>query len=434
MRRFKAQGDAGTDLTMIAVRKSGAAVHHPASGTEIEHGPAAPSNSSGAGCEDASPAGEAAFLAQLRGFLRDALTEDLREAGRRTTGIHSEIGAALAWHRRLYRQGWIAPAWPREYGGCGWDARRRFLFDQECARADAPVLFATGMRSLGPLLIAMGSEEQKRRYLPRILNGEDLWCQGFSEPAAGSDLAALTTQAVRDGDSYVITGRKVWTTGAHLANCMFALVRTARKEKPQEGITFLLIEMDSPGISIQPIVTLDGEHEFNEVVFDGVRVPIENRVGKEDDGWTVAKHLMRFARTNNTTSGLLRRTWRMLERNIAAHGLAQDAAFALRRAETDAALVGLEALELRLLGEGRLSGDDEAGSSLMKTAATELHQRITELMLDAAGPYASAAEDDAAALALHKYLATRAASIYSGTSEVHRNVMARHLGRASAIG
>lgn len=376
-----------------------------------------------------APADDDVFRAELDAFLKTALTEDLRQAGRRTTGVHSDIAAAREWHRRLYERGWIAPAWPVAQGGCGWDARRRFLFDQECARNDAPVLFGTGIRSLGPLLIAMGTETQKRRYLPKILSGEDLWCQGFSEPGAGSDLAALTMAAVREGDQYVVTGRKVWTTGAHLANRMFALVRTARMDRPQQGITFLLIDMDSPGLTVRPIVTMDGEHEFNEVVFDAVRVPIANRIGEEDDGWAVAKHLMRFARTNNTTSGLLRRSWRALERNVAHAGLTGDPAFALRRAAVETDLAALEALELRLLSSGRLSGDDEAGSSLMKTVMTELHQRITELTLDVLGPHAASATDPFAAHAVTKYLATRAATIYSGTNEVHRNVMARHLTR-----
>lgn len=371
---------------------------------------------------------DARFVEEVRSFLATALTPDLREAGRRTTGVHSEISAARLWHRRLYEQGWIAPAWPVAQGGCGWTARQRFLFDQECALNDAPVLFATGLRSLGPLIIAIGTEEQKRRYLPAILNGDDLWCQGFSEPDAGSDLASLKTRAEPDGDDYVVTGRKIWTTGAHLANRMFALVRTQLAQKRQNGITFLLIDMDSPGISIRPILTMDGEHEFNEVVSDDVRVPKANRVGAEDDGWSVAKHLMRFARTNNTTSGLLRRSWRALERNADAYGARNDLLFANRMADLETELRALEALELRLLGIGRLSGDDEAGSSIMKTAATELHQRITELSMEATGPSAPS-QSDPAALAVRKYLATRAASIYSGTNEIHRNVIARHLCR-----
>ena len=372
------------------------------------------------------------FLETVRGFLATELTEDLREAGRQTIGVHSEIGAARLWHRRLYARGWIAPAWPAEHGGCGWNARQRFLFEQECARNDAPVLFASALRSLGPLIIAAGSEEQKRRYLPAILSGDDLWCQGFSEPGAGSDLAALATQARADGDDYIVIGRKIWTTGAHLANRMFALVRTRRGARPQEGITFLLIDMDSPGLTVVPIITMEGAHEFNEVIFDGVRVPKANRVGPEDEGWAVAKHLMRFARTNNTNSALLRRSWRGVQRCADLTGLRTDAEFGRRLAALEIELCGVEALELRLLGSGRLSGDDEAGASLMKTVATELNQRITELALDTLGPLAAfngAPDPHGASHAVRKYLATRAASIYSGTNETHRNLMARRIVR-----
>lgn len=363
------------------------------------------------------------FLSEVREFLDAELTADLREAGRRTTGVHSDIAACRAWHRRLYKKGWIAPAWPAAYGGTGWSAWQRFLFEQECARADAPILFATGLRSLGPLLIAAGTPEQQRRYLPAILSGEDLWCQGFSEAGAGSDLAALETRAADDGEDYIVTGRKLWTTGAHLANRMFALVRTQRSAKPQEGITFLLIDMNSPGIGVAPILTMDGAHEFNEVVFDGVRVPKTNRVGAENEGWAMAKQLMRFARSNNTNASLLRRGWRALERAMEEANAVCDPGIAGRRASLEIELETFEALELRLLSAGRLDGGDEAASSLMKTAATELHQRITEFILDAAGPGAMSA----GAYASRKYLSTRAASIYSGTNEIHRGVMARHL-------
>lgn len=363
------------------------------------------------------------FLSEVREFLDTELTADLREAGRQTTGVHSEICACRAWHSRLYKRGWIAPAWPLAYSGTGWNAWQRFLFEQECARADAPILFATGLRSLGPLLIAAGTPEQQRRYLPAILSGEDLWCQGFSEAGAGSDLAALETRAADGGEDYIVTGRKLWTTGAHLANRMFALVRTQRTAKPQEGIVFLLIDMESAGLAVAPIRTIDGAHEFNEVVFDGVRVPKANRVGAENEGWAMAKQLMRFARSNNTNASLLRRAWRALERAMEEANAACDPGIAGRLAALEIELETFEALELRLLSSGRLDGGDEAASSLMKTAATELHQRITELILDAAGPGAMAA----GMFAARKYLSTRAASIYSGTSEIHRGVMARHL-------
>ncbi|MCF8470874.1 MAG: acyl-CoA dehydrogenase family protein [Parvibaculum sp.] len=378
---------------------------------------------------------EQPFIEDVRSFLSENLTPDLRLAGRRTVGTHSDIAACRIWHRRLHERGWIAPAWPSDQGGTGWSVQQRFLFEQECALNDAPILFATGLRSLGPLIIALGTPEQKSRYLNPILTGEDLWCQGFSEPGAGSDLAGLTTRAVSDGDNYMVTGSKIWTTGAHHANRMFALVRTSQGSRPQEGITFLLIDMDTPGITVEPIICFDGEHEFNQVFFDDVCVPKANRIGSEGDGWAVAKHLMRFARSNNTTSGLLRRAFRRLER-LGDDNLPADPAFTRRKAELDIELRSFESFELHLLSSGRLSGDDEIASSLMKCMASELHQKITELGIEAAGFYGTGTTEsidgDSAAStnarwAMRKYFSTRAASIYSGTNETHHNIISRSL-------
>ncbi len=383
-----------------------------------------------------SPSGyPSTFVSEVWAFLDEQLTEDLRQAGRETTGVYSEIGACRIWHQRLFERGWIAPAWPTAHGGTGWDGTHRFLFEQECARNDAPVLFAAGLRSIGPLIIAAGTPEQKRQYLPRILSGEDLWCQGFSEANAGSDLAALSMRAVRHGDVYVVTGRKLWTTGAHLANRMFALTRTRSGDRAQHGITFLLIDMASPGLTVSPIRSIDGQHEFNEVIFDSVEVPTDNRIGAENEGWEIAKHLMRLARSNNTNASHLRRTWRAVQRAFAGeHDV--EPSLRHRRVQLEAELAAFESFELSFLRSGRLSGDDEAGSSAMKLAATDLHQHITELLLDLAGPYAgvgrglSNGEQNCVgwgSFAVRKYLATRAASIYSGTNEIHRNVIGRHL-------
>ena len=358
---------------------------------------------------------EAAFRADVRAFLDAALTPALRAAGRATWGTYSEIDAAREWHRRLHARGWVAPVWPVAHGGAGWTARQRLIFEHECALADAPILFAGGIRTIGPLLIAMGSAEQKARYLPAILAGADFWCQGFSETGAGSDLAALQLKAVREGEAYVLDGAKIWTTGAHDANRMFALVRTAKGEKKQDGITFLLIDMATPGITVRPIHSLSGDHEFNEVIFEEARVPVSQRVGAENEGWAVAKLLMRFARQSNTTSGLVRRAMAAAKRAMAD---CTDAALLARRAALEIELTALEALELRLLGGAQAA--DEAASSLLKTVATELHQRVAELALDAAGVEAFPA-------AARKYLNARAASIYSGTNETHRNLLAAQL-------
>lgn len=381
----------------------------------------------------AVPANDAAFRDEVRQFLSVALTPQLREAGRNTTGVHSDIAACRLWHTKLFEKGWIAPAWPAAFGGTNWTPAQRLIFDIECAAHDAPVLFAGGLRTLGPLLIAMGSAQQQRRYLRAILDGSDLWCQGFSEPGAGSDLAGLQTRAVASGDHYVVTGKKIWTTGAHLANRMFCLVRTAQDQKPQNSITFLLIDMAAPGITVRPIKTIAGDAEFDEVFFDEVRVPAANRVGDENDGWSVAKRLMRFARANNTTSGLLRRAYRRAENIVRSHGGADSALLRLKLGECECRLRAFEALELRMLYSAPKDGATAVQSSTIKTLATELHQDLASLILEAAGPAANAFGGDGVGstpwleggrFAAVKYLATRAASIYSGTNETHRNLVA----------
>jgi acyl-CoA dehydrogenase len=385
--------------------------------------------------EAAQPA-EADFLAEVRAFLDHALTPDLREAGRNTLGVYSDIEAGRVWHRRLHAQGWIAPAWPAEWGGPGWTARERFLFDRECALNDAPVLFAGGLRTIGPLMIEMGSHEQRARYLPAILSGDDLWCQGFSEPSAGSDLAAITTRAVRGGDHYVIDGAKIWTTGAHLANRMFAIVRTADGARRQEGLTFLLIDMETPGITVAPIVGLAGDHELNQVFFDGARVPVSHRIGAEGEGWAVAKRLMQLARSNNSPAALVRRAHRKATHAIAALDREARGSLPRRLAGLEVELLAYEAMELRALPTGRPRPDEQTTPSMLKLIGTDLHQQISELVMEAAGPYAAVAlagiglageRTDGGARAMAKHLAVRAASIYSGTNETQRNVIARQI-------
>lgn len=381
-------------------------------------------------------ADEAAFLAEVRAFLAEALTEDLREAGRRTLGVHADIGACRIWHRRLYERGWIAPSWPRAWGGTGWSARQRFLFDRECARNDAPVLFAGGIRSLGPLLIEMGTDAQRAEHLPRILSGEDLWCQGFSEPGAGSDLAAVSTRAVREGDSYVVTGSKIWTTGAHHSNRMFALVRTSETEKRQQGLSFLLIDMASPGITVAPILGLAGEHEFNQVFLDAVRVPLANRVGAENDGWSTAKRLMQLARSNNTPPAMVRRVLLRARRSLLEAPFPPEPSLRRRLAALDAELEAFEQLELAALSAGRPRQGDSVGPSMLKLIGSELHQKVAEFALEVAGPAGAASPAalgladmaiDAGARAMAKHLCVRAATIYSGSSETQRNVIAKSL-------
>jgi acyl-CoA dehydrogenase len=371
---------------------------------------------------------DAEFLAQVRAFLDVALTEDLREAGRRTLGVHADMEACRLWHRRLYDRGWAAPAWPAEWGGAGWSARRRFLFDRECALNDAPLLFASGLRSLGPLLIEQGSDEQRARFLPAMLSGDDMWCQGFSEPGAGSDLANISTKAERRGDHYVLDGAKIWTTGAHLANRMFAIVRTAAETRPQDGLTFLLLDMDTPGVTVVPIIDLAGEHEINQVFLDGARVPVENRVGAEGAGWSVAKRLMQLARSNNSPSALVRRVLLRGAQALGEFGV-HDSALHARLAGLQIELEAFAQLEQDALPSGRPRASDDATPSLLKLIGSELHQKVAAFALDVAGPMGMAPRhgggDEAGAHAMAKYLAVRAATIYSGTSETHRNIIAR---------
>jgi acyl-CoA dehydrogenase len=381
------------------------------------------------------PVDDAAFLAEVRAFLGVALTADLREAGRGTLGVHSDIAAGRLWHRRLFERGWAAPVWPIAWGGAGWSMRQKFLFDRECALNDAPILFAGGVRSLGPLLIEMGTPEQRARFIPGILSGDDLWCQGFSEPSAGSDLVAVTTRAVRVGDCYRVTGSKIWTTGAHHSNRMFAIVRTADGEKPHHGLTFLLIDMASPGLTVVPIIGLAGDHEFNQVFFDAVEAPVRNRVGDEGCGWTVAKRLMQLARSNNTPSALIRR---VLRRAAAASDVGADLEPGLRArlAALAIELEAFEAVELHALARGTVDAGDPRGSSMLKLIGSELHQKVAELAMQIAGPAAAAALqalavetglDPRGAKAMAKHLCVRAASVYSGTSEIQRNVIGKYL-------
>lgn len=378
----------------------------------------------------------AVFIQDVRAFLDRALTPDLREAGRNTLGVHSDINACRRWHRALYDQGWIAPSWPVAWGGTGWTPRQRFLFDRECVANDAPVLFAGGIRSLGPLLIEMGTPDQQARYIGPILRGDDLWAQGFSEPGAGSDLAAISTRAVAVPGGYRVTGSKIWTTGAHHSNRMFAIVRTGDFERRQQGLTFLLMDMDSPGLTVRPILDLTGEREFNEVFFDGVFVPVENRVGPEHDGWTVAKRLMTLARSNNTPSALVARSLRRAAQAVDIGGEAIEPSLRRRLAGLQVELDAYAQLELAALPGGKAETGGATTASMLKLIGTELHQRVCELAMEAAGPEAGAALSaigingeslDLGARAMARYLCLRAASIYSGTSETQRNLIARQL-------
>ena len=387
---------------------------------------------------------EEAFQLDVRAFLSEALTPELREAARRATSVFIDPKYSLPWQRLLHARGWAAPSWPPGSGGAGWTEMQRHIFAVECARAGAPSLAPMGLRMVGPCIIVFGSPEQKAHYLPRILSGEDYWCQGYSEPGAGSDLAALQLGATSDGDDYVLDGSKIWTTHAHFANRMFCLVRRDFAAKPQAGITFLLLDMQTPGISIQPIVTLAGEHEVNQVFFDGVRVPKTNRLGKENEGWTVAKALLEFERGGAFSAGLrvsLARLREMAAREPAGshRALIDDADFRAKVAGVEVAVAAIEVTEHRVMSALSAGANPGPASSMLKAVGTEAMQRIDELWVEAAGHYGAVDQPAARAplsqtesigpehslMAMARYLNNRAGSIYGGSNEIQRNIMAR---------
>ncbi len=363
----------------------------------------------------------AAFQAEVRAFLEAELTPQLREGAARTTSVFVDPAISLPWQAILHRRGWAAPEWPAQFGGPGWDDMQRYVFAAECARAGTPSLSPMGLKMVAPVIMHYGTPEQQAHYLPRILSGEDYWCQGFSEPGSGSDLASLQLRAVRDGDDYVLNGSKIWTTHAHFANRMFCLVRTSTEGKPQAGISFLLLDMASPGITVKPIRTLAGDHEFNQVFFDDVRVPIANRLGDENDGWTVAKHLLTFERGGKYAPPLIERLTRLRRRE----GL--DPLIAARLAKEVVNLRALQALEMKAMrGAG---GSPALYASVLKVLGTEAMQRIDVLACDIEGQGAWAVPTGQTpadlAVAAPRYLNDRAASIYAGSNEIQRDLIAK---------
>ncbi len=386
-----------------------------------------------------------AFQAEVRTFLEDNLTPELREAARLCTTIVAERGATLAWQRILYDKGWVAPNWPVEHGGPGWSVEQRYIFAQEHARAGAPRLLPGGLSLVGPAIMGHGSAEQKAYFLPRILSGEDLWCQGYSEPGAGSDLASLQCRAVPDGDDYVINGSKIWTSYAHYSNWMFCLVRTKTDGKPQAGITFLLLEMDTPGIKVEPLHIMGGDHEFNQVFFQDARVPQGNRVGAENEGWTVAKYLLEFERGGDARAARQRtrldeaRRLAAARRKIDGRSLLEEPGFASALAAVEIELNTVEFTEARVMAEIAKRGNPGSASSMLKTRATEVQMAISELAMRAIAYYAAPHQpeerleganlepigwrDEMSITA--RYLNDRAGSIYAGSNEIQRNIMAK---------
>ena len=385
---------------------------------------------------------DTAFRHEIRGFLAESLTDELREAGRKRTSLWQDIESAMTWQRILDEKGWAAPDWPVEYGGTDWTLAQRYIFAMECARANAPARVPMSLKMCGPMLIGYGTEAQKSHYLPRILSGEDVWCQGYSEPGSGSDLASLRTSAVGEGDDYVLNGSKIWTSYAHHANRMFALVRTSTEGKKQEGISFLLIDMHSPGITIEPIINLEGVHEFNQVFFDDVRVPKANRVGEENDGWSVAKYLLEFERFSMASIELRRILGKAeaLARATEVDGgtLADDAHFCRQLDELKIDALALESSEQRVLASLSAGHSPGAVSSVINTLGAETIQRADELAIEVAGYYGlpyqpealalganAAVGPDAAVTLMPSYLSNRMRTIAGGASEIQRNIIAK---------
>ncbi len=363
---------------------------------------------------------ELAFRDQVRGWLRANLPADLRDKVAAYADLTKED--LLRWHGILAKQKWVAPSWPREWGGTDWDVVQRYIFEEECGYAGAPPLMPFGLTMCAPVLLRFGTPAQQQRFLPRIYDGEDFWCQGYSEPGSGSDLASLKTRAVREGGHYVVNGQKTWTTLAHYGDWIFCLVRTDPGAKKQEGISFLLIDMKTPGITVRPLILMDGGHEVNEVFFDDVKVPVDNLVHEEGKGWTVAKYLLGHERMNTARVGASRRELENLKAFAATQAkdgrpLAEDVRFRDRVTRVEVELMALEITNLRFLDQLRGGRAPGAEVSMLKIRGTEIQQALTELMMDAAGPLARPYEP--------RYCNFRKTSIYAGSNEIQRNIIAK---------
>ena len=376
-----------------------------------------------------SPADQA-FRAEVRAFLATHLTDALRAGQAATSAMYPEPEVSGPWQQALQARGWLVPLWPREWGGTGWSALQRFIFETECALAGAPLVHPMGARLVGPVILRYGTQAQKHFYLPRILSGADYWCQGFSEPNAGSDLAALQLRAVADGSDYVLNGTKIWTTHAHHANRMFALVRTSSEGKRQQGISFLLIDMALPGITVRPIVTIGGDHDVNEVHFENVRVPQAERIGEENAGWECAKYLLEFERGAGIFSPRLRS---QLKRVVDAFAAQPDLPDELLRrlGEVVADIDTFEWLELRTMGGLAPGANPGPVASILKLRASRLKQAIAELGVDVLGQAGLRWRSDPAVSALRpsvlvpEYCNSRAFTIFGGAAEVQLGLIAR---------
>lgn len=379
---------------------------------------------------------ETAFRDEVRAFIKENLTPEMRREAARTTTVFAEKDLAMEWQAVLHKRGWAAPSWPVEFGGTGWSSTQKFIFNEESTRAGAPGLIPLGLRMLAPVLFKYGTPEQQAEYLPKMLTGEHYWCQGYSEPGSGSDLASLKTRADRDGDDYIVNGTKIWTTHAQFADHIFCLVRTKQEGKPQAGISFLLIDMASPGISVEPIITMAGDHEVNQVFLDNVRVPISNRLGPENEGWAVAKYLLEYERGGGAAATRSFVGLESLDDLLAIEQYA-DEDISSRRNEVEIEIHALQVMETQL--QARLAKGENPGpeSSLMKNFSVSIGQRLSTLKLEALGyhgvPHNTLLDlqgkecvgPEETHTPVGIYLNNRASSIFGGSEQVQKNIIAK---------
>ena len=391
---------------------------------------------------------ELAFQREVRDWISANMPAEVAEESRRSRTSHVSKERLLQWQKKLAGKGWLCPNWPREYGGPGWNSTQKFIFEMEMARADSPYLSSFSIKMVAPVLMKYGSEAQKKRFLPKIAAAEELWCQGYSEPGSGSDLASLRTKAERVGDHYIVNGQKIWTTNAHFADWIFCLVRTSNEGKRQEGISFLLIDMKSPGIRIDPIYLVDGtrtpmRHEVNQVFFTDVKVPVENLVGEENKGWTYAKYLLEFERGGQAFGPRLRKAYRHLQtlsksQMDAGEPLLANPHWREKMAALEMEIDAVEMNELLFYSSMKSGQNPGTQASIVKMRGTEVGQKVTELAVEAVGwyglPFTELRNYDSNIVPVGgeyvddvspRYFNTRKTTIYGGSSEVQRNVLAK---------
>ena len=371
---------------------------------------------------------ENAFREEVRRFVKAQLPAHIRD--KVMNGVHLNRDEHVLWQRTLHQRGWGGPGWPQEFGGPGWTPTEQYIFEEECAGGGAPRLISFGLKMIAPVLMAFGNPAQQQRYLPKIMAAEEWWCQGYSEPGAGSDLASIKTRAVKEGDHYIVNGQKTWTTLGQHADWIFCLVRTDPEAKAQRGISFLLIDMKMPGVTVRPIITLDGAHEVNEVWLEDVNVPVANLIGEKNKGWTYAKFLLGHERTNIAGIGIAKRELARLKRIAEAEGRLDEPLFAARVAQVEIDLMALEITNLRVLSAEHARKAPGPEASILKIKGTEIQQAISELMMQAVGAYALPFKQDDVGpdYATHLgagYCNLRKLSIFGGSNEIQKNIIAQ---------